>query len=149
MQAAKIHNTSATSFVIRRDSRDSLFAATKGSDNSVSVEMAGLGGDTAFVRYIAESGWYFPLKMGFHRGGPCPGRRDEQVVAGGRCRLTNCSTWAVSTPSGALNMPKSAPGTRVTNDRIGGTHFLQFNQEIRFPLYKKLGLDGDHLFRCR
>ena len=62
VQASKIHNTSATSFVIRRDSRDSLFAATKGSDNSLSVEMAGLGGDTAFVRYIAESGWYFPLK---------------------------------------------------------------------------------------
>ncbi len=61
-QAAKIHNTSATSFVLRRDSRDSTFAPTHGSDNSISTEIAGLGGDTAFVRYIAESGWYFPLK---------------------------------------------------------------------------------------
>ena len=46
VEASKLHNTSATSFTLRRDSRDSLFAPTKGSDNSLGVEMAGVRGFT-------------------------------------------------------------------------------------------------------
>ena len=57
----QIHRTSMTSLSIRRDSRDAIFTPTKGSDNSISLEMAGLGGDAAFNRFVADSGWYFPL----------------------------------------------------------------------------------------
>jgi outer membrane protein insertion porin family len=144
-QAATIHNTSATSFVIRRDSRDSLFAATKGSDNSLSVEMAGLGGDSAFVRYIAESGWYFPLKW------------DLVGVLHGRAGGMNKLPWGqmpayelfylggIDTIRG-FKYAELSPRDPVTNDRIGGTHFLQFNTELRFPIYKKLGLGGTIFF---
>jgi len=145
VQASKIHNTSATSFVIRRDSRDSLFAPTHGSDNSISVEMAGLGGDTAFVRYIAESGWYIPLKWG------CVG------VLHGRAGGMNKLSWGampayelfylggIDTIRG-FKYAEISPRDPVTGDRIGGPRFLQFNTEIRFPLYKKLGILGTVFF---
>ena len=141
VQAAKIHNTSATSFVIRRDSRDSTFAPTHGSDNSVSVEMAGLGGDTAFVRYIAETGWYIPIKW------DCVGVLHAR--AGGMNKLSWGQMPAyelyylggIDTIRG-FKYAEISPRDPRTNDRIGGPRFLQLNQEIRFPLYKKLGLTG-------
>lgn len=140
-QAATIHNTSATSFVVRRDSRDSLFAPTHGSDNSVSTEIAGLGGDTAFVRYIAESGWYFPLKW------------DMVGVLHGRAGGMNKLHWGqmpayelyylggIDTIRG-FKYAEISPRDPATNERIGGPRFLQLNTELRFPLYKKLGLSG-------
>ncbi len=145
VQASQIHNTSATSFVIRRDSRDSLFAATKGSDNSVSVEMAGLGGDTAFVRYIAESGWYFPLKWDIVWV--------EHARAGGMNKLHWGQMPAyelfylggIDTIRG-FKYAEISPRDPLTNDRIGGPRFLQLNNEIRFPLYRKLGLTGTVFF---
>ncbi|MGO8763367.1 MAG: outer membrane protein assembly factor BamA [Desulfobaccales bacterium] len=145
VQASQIHNTSATSFVIRRDSRDSLFAATKGSDNSVSVEMAGLGGDTAFVRYIAESGWYFPLKWDIVWV--------EHARAGGMNKLHWGQMPAyelfylggIDTIRG-FKYAEISPRDPLTNDRIGGPRFLQLNNEIRFPLYRKLGLTGTLFF---
>jgi len=145
VQASQIHNTSATSFVIRRDSRDSLFAATKGSDNSLSFELAGLGGDTAFVRYIAETGWYFPLKWNL------------VVVTHARAGGMNKLSWGampayelfylggIDTIRG-FKYAEISPRDPNTGDRIGGNRFLQFNQELRFPLYKKLGLTGTIFF---
>jgi outer membrane protein insertion porin family len=140
-QAAKIHNTSATSFVIRRDSRDSTFAPTHGSDNSVSVEMAGVGGDTAFVRYIAETGWYIPIKW------------NVVGVLHARAGGMNKLSWGqmpayelyylggIDTIRG-FKYAEISPRDPRTNDRVGGPRFLQLNQELRFPLLKKLGLGG-------
>ena len=39
-----------------------------------------------------------------------------------------------------------SPRDPTTNERIGGDKFIQLNQEIRFPLYKKLGLMGTVFF---
>lgn len=146
VQAAKLHNTSATGFTFRRDSRDSLFSPTKGSDNSVGVEMAGIGGDVAFMRYIAESGWYIPIKWGMvgvlhARGGfmqNLPGLGQlpvyEKFYLGG-----------IDTIRG-FRYADISPRDPVTNERIGGDKFIQLNQEIRFPLYKKLGIMGTVFF---
>ncbi len=144
-QAAKIHNTSATSFVFRRDSRDSTFAPTRGSDNSLSMELAGLGGDAAFVRYIAETGWYFPLKWS------CVGLLHAR--AGGMNKLSWGQMPAyelfylggIDTIRG-FKYAEISPRDPVTNERIGGPRFLQFNSELRFPLLKKLGLTGTIFF---
>jgi len=145
LQASEIHNTSATSFVIRRDSRDSLFSATKGSDNSLSFELAGLGGDTAFVRYIAESGWYIPLKWSM------------VAVSHARAGGMNKLSWGampvyelfylggIDTIRG-FKYAEISPRDPNTGDRIGGPRFLQLNQELRFPLYKKMGLTGTIFF---
>ena len=145
VQASQIHNTSATSFVIRRDSRDSLFAATKGSDNSLSVEMAGLGGDTAFVRYIAESGWYFPFKWNIVGVSHARAGGMNKLSWGAMPAYELFYLGGIDTIRG-FKYAEISPRDPATNDRIGGPRFLQLNQEIRFPLYKKLGLTGTVFF---
>ncbi len=53
--------TSRTIFTLRRDSRDNIFNATRGSRNIISLEFAGkfLGGDIHYQKFITESAWYF------------------------------------------------------------------------------------------
>jgi outer membrane protein insertion porin family len=50
---------------LKYDSRNRAFLATRGALNSISAEFAGLGGDIGFTKYIAETGWYFPLVWDF------------------------------------------------------------------------------------
>ena len=144
-EAALIHNTSAVSTSLRRDSRDAVFNPTMGSDNSFNVEMAGLGGDTAFMRYIAESGWYWPLfwktvgvihgRIGFMQKlpwGALPAY--EKFYLGGIDSIRGFKYADIS------------PRDPVTNERIGGDKFVQLNVEYRFPLLKKLGVMGTVFF---
>jgi len=145
VEASKIHNTSAASMSIRRDSRDSLFAPTKGSDHSVSIEMAGLGGDTAYLRYIAETGWYFPLawttvgvihaRVGYM----------QQLSWGAMPAYEKFYLGGIETLRG-FKYAEVSPRDPVTHERIGGDKFTQLNVEYRFPLYKKLGLLGTVFF---
>jgi len=139
-QAAKIHSTSATSLTLRRDSRDSLFSPTKGSDNSVSTEFAGIGGAVAFMRYVAESGWYFPLKWG------------SVGLLHARAGYMNNLPWGdlpvyekfylggIDTIRGFKYADISPRDS--THERIGGDKFIQLNSEYRFPLITKLGVMG-------
>ena len=144
-EAANIHNTSAISTSIRRDSRDSTFNPSSGSDNSFNIELAGLGGDTAFLRYIAESGWYYPLfwktvgvihgRMGYLQRlpwGALPAY--EKFYLGGIDSIRGFKYADIS------------PRDPVTNERIGGDKFVQLNLEYRFPLIKKLGVTGTVFF---
>jgi outer membrane protein insertion porin family len=145
VEASEIHNTSAVSMTLRRDSRDSLFTPTKGSDNSVAIELAGLGGDTAFLRYIAESGWYFPFRW------------NTVGVIHGRIGYMQKQPWG-ALPAyekfylGGIDSIRGfkyadiSPRDPATNERIGGEKFVQLNIEYRFPLYKKLGLMGTIFF---
>ncbi len=144
-EAARIHNTSATSLSLRRDSRDSLFMATKGSDNSISVEMAGLGGDTAYMRYVAESGWYFPLRWG--TVGVLHGRVGlmQRLPFGQLPAYEKFYLGGIDTIRG-FKYADISPRDPKTGDRIGGDKFIQLNTEYRFPLYKKLGLQGTLFF---
>ncbi len=55
--------TSALTWNIARDSRDYYLDPKRGSKNSAQIEYAGgpFGGDTRFVKGVADSAWYFPL----------------------------------------------------------------------------------------
>jgi len=146
-EAAKIHNTSAISFSIRRDSRDAIFMPTKGSDNSMAIELAGLGGDAAFLRYILETGWYFSLWKGLigvvHARvgyltklpwGELPAY--EKFYLGGIDSIRGFEFADIS------------PRDPRTRERIGGTSFSQLNLEVRFPMpfLKKFGFMGTIFF---
>ncbi|MBM4287619.1 MAG: outer membrane protein assembly factor BamA [Deltaproteobacteria bacterium] len=141
LDAAKIKNTSATSLSIRRDSRDAIFIPTQGSDNSVSAELAGLGGDAAFTRFVADSGWYYPLFW------------NTVGVIHGRIGYVFRNSWGalpvyekfylggIDTIRG-YKYAEISPRDPVTGERIGGDKFQFVNVEWRFPLYKKAGLMG-------
>jgi outer membrane protein insertion porin family len=53
--------TSAVSGSLTRDSRDLVAAPTKGGQTNLSVEFAGLGGDSKFVKTLAFSTHYQPI----------------------------------------------------------------------------------------
>lgn len=141
VDSAKIKNTSATSLTIRRDSRDAIFNPTKGSDNSLSVELAGLGGDAAFTRLVLDSGWFFPLFW------------DTVGVLHGRIGYMNRNSWGalpayerfylggIDTIRG-YKYAEISPRDPATGERIGGDKFQFFNVEWRYPIYKKAGLMG-------
>ncbi|MFP3867418.1 MAG: outer membrane protein assembly factor BamA [Desulfobacteraceae bacterium] len=140
-EAATIHSTSAMSMTFRRDSRDAQFTPTKGSDNSISIELAGLGGEVAYTRYVAESGWYFPLFWG--TVGVLHGRVGylQRLPWGDLPSYEKFYLGGIDTLRG-FEYAEVSPRDPITNERIGGEKFVQFNTEYRFPLYKKLGLIG-------
>jgi outer membrane protein insertion porin family len=145
VEAANIHNTSAISTSLRRDSRDSTFNPTQGSDNSVNLELAGLGGDTAYMRYILESGWYFPLF--WKTVGVLHGRIGylQRLPWGALPAYEKFYLGGIDSIRG-FKYADISPRDPVTNERIGGDKFVQLNIEYRFPLIKKLGVTGTVFF---
>ena len=136
------HTKSSVTFALERDTRDHPFLATQGSDNSISIEYAGkaLGGDSDFVKYIVNSGWYIPLvwkTVGFiHvKGGYISGSRDdvplyERFYLGGINSVRGFEYGDVG------------PQDPETGDDIGGNKFGQVNLEFLFPLLEKMGVRG-------
>ena len=57
----KDDSSSFTTYLIR-DSRDNIFDASRGSRNSISLQVSGgiLGGDTDFVKTFTSNSWFFP-----------------------------------------------------------------------------------------
>jgi outer membrane protein insertion porin family len=140
--------TSSMTLSIERDSRDTLFTTTRGSDNLVSFEYAGgiMGGNLNFNRYEAKSAWYFPTPLntvlvtqgkwgylesrggGFLPGGSLP--VFEKYLIGGLGTVRGYPYYSIS------------PLDPVTGDKIGGEKMLVLNVEVRFPLFKEQGITG-------
>ncbi|MFH1076990.1 MAG: outer membrane protein assembly factor BamA [Pseudomonadota bacterium] len=128
---------------VGRDSRDKVFNPTEGSDNSISVEWAGgpFGGDTAFAKYIADTGWYYPLfwgtvaalhgELGFvtkNSGGKLPVY--ERFMLGGMNSVRG------------FDYRDIGPKDPDTYDPTGGNKMIQFNAEYLVPIIKDAGLMG-------
>lgn len=133
---------SSVSSAIARDTRNRPFNATAGNYEKLSLEYAGnvMGGDIAFIKYVAEGGIYFPLfwntvgffhaKGGFvedNPGGVLP--IYERFYLGGINSLRGF-TWEDLSP-----LDKNGA-------RIGGNKFVQFNLEYHVPIIKNSGLVG-------
>lgn len=125
---------------LKYDSRNKRFIPTKGAFNSVTVEFAGLGGDIGYTKYIAETGWYFPLVWDFvgvahAKAGYITDIKKkklpdyEKFYMGGIGSLRGFERDDLA--------PKDAEGASV-----GGDGFVQFNFELVFPLLKKVGIHG-------
>jgi len=53
--------TSLVSLGLVRDSRDSVLAPTRGGQSSITLDLAGLGGDSRFVKTIASTTYFKPI----------------------------------------------------------------------------------------
>ncbi len=149
VEARDIHNTSAMTIGIRRDSRDSLFVPTKGSDQSVSIEWAGLGGDVAYIRYIIDAAYYFPLKWG--TVGVLHGKVGyiQGLDYGKQPAYELFYLGGIDSIRG-FKYAEITPRDPLTLDRIGGNRFFQINTEYRFPMpyLNKYGMLGLVFFDC-
>jgi len=56
--------TSLVSVGVTRDSRDNVVAPTRGGQSSIGVDVAGLGGDSRFVKSIAYTTYFWPIWLG-------------------------------------------------------------------------------------
>jgi len=122
------------------DSRDRVFNATSGSEHSLGVEYAGLGGNIGYTKVMAETGWYFPLfwdVVNFIHG-----RAGYLAESSGKL-LPDYATFYL----GGMNSVRGFDWREIhaTDDQgkeIGGNKFVQFNFELQIPLFKKQGLIG-------
>ncbi len=137
------HITSLIGLTLSRDSRDKRFLTHTGSLNYISLEYAGgpLGGTNYFTRLVANSAWYIPIsestvgvvrgRMGYltqNAGGRLP--LYEKFYLGG---IDSMRAWA---------WRELAPRDPATGDRIGGEYMALLNLEYRFPLIRKVGVQG-------
>jgi outer membrane protein insertion porin family len=125
---------------LKYDSRNKRFLATEGALNSFSFEFAGLGGDIGFTKYIAETGWYYPLVweivgVAHAKAGYVAQTKNyklpdyEKFYMGGIGSLRGFEREDLA--------PKDDDGNSV-----GGAAFVQFNFELVFPILKDMGVHG-------
>jgi outer membrane protein insertion porin family len=140
------NTTSKAAAAVVYDSRNRAFNPSSGSMHSVNFENAGnpFGGDIAFSKVTAESGWYFPLFRGtvFHARGEGGWVREnsggvlpiyERFYLGGIGSLRGFDWHDLS--------PVDKNGAE-----IGGNKYLLANFEFIFPLIKQAGLMGVGFF---
>lgn len=142
-QSADINITSAIKFSLVRDTRNSLYGASRGSRNVASIKYAGgpLSGDAEFTKVEGSTSWYFPIVFStvFHIKGAAgqvfenePGKLPvyERFYLGGLNSVRG------------FEYGKISPIDPLTLDRIGGDKMWYTNVEIIFPLLKTQGVHG-------
>lgn len=155
--------TSSIYASLTQNTTDYRIDPSKGMVNSVSVEFAGLGGTTRFLRYQGESTLFVPLGLGFV--GSLHGAlgyiqevgklvaRGERYFLGGINSVRGYSSRTVSPISyiDASTTTASTTATYITDssngksyilDYVGGHREQIFNAEVQFPLLKEANLKG-------
>jgi len=136
--------TSSISPSAWKDTRDNYLDPTSGSRYALYTTFAGLGGDNYFVKGLADSIWYYPLRwsttfslrgrLGYATG--FAGKElplYERFYAGG-----------INTVRG-LGFGEAGP-TNAEGEKIGGNLEMILNVEYIFPLVEDIKLKGVTFF---
>lgn len=136
---------SSITSTITRDSRDDHWSPRMGSNCSLSLELAGFGGDAKYIGLIASAAKYFPLPLStafmvrgvigqlFEAGEEIP--ISEKFFLGGMDSLRGFDTRSV----GPKQERKGRPGKE---DVVGGEKELIMNFEFLFPIMPGSGVRG-------
>ncbi|MBU1161126.1 MAG: outer membrane protein assembly factor BamA [Proteobacteria bacterium] len=132
--------TSSITTSIIYDSRNQRFNPSEGSKHSATLKYAGLGGNVAFTKLEAETGWYMPLVMdtvGFLHG------EAGYVTENSGGILPDYERFYL----GGINSVRGFKWREIhvldeDGNEIGGNKFVQFNAECIIPLLKKQGFVG-------
>ena len=147
--------TSSITPRIFRDTRNHPFDPTDGSMQDVSLEIAGLGGESKYLKGDIRSRMYYPfwknptlgtfvLALGqtFGYGWGYGQYRDlplfQRYFPGGIYSVRGFDFLSL----GPTNEVVNALGQGVDRDRVGGSEELIFNNEVIFPIVEALGLKG-------
>jgi outer membrane protein insertion porin family len=147
--------TSAISASLTRDTVDFRRDPSKGMINSISLEYAGLGGTSRYVRYIGNTSVFFPAiwgtvialrgELGHIQGMGKEVPIDEKFYLGGINTIRGYDGRTVS-PYRTFDLPLTdINGTATRSDTkvyIGGDTEALFNAEYQFPILKDAGLKG-------
>lgn len=131
--------TSTLGTALRYDSRDRMFNPTEGSNHSITLRYAGLGGDVGFGKVTLESGWYFPIYkrlVGFLHG---EGAYIREVAAKEMPDYERFYLGGMNSVRGfdfrGISPEKLNSFGLVT--QIGGDKLVQFNAELLVTLMEK------------
>jgi outer membrane protein insertion porin family len=158
--------TSAVTPGFTYDSRDHFFNPTEGTKSAFAVKLAGLGGDSRFIKSDLSGRWHYPLLKDPNWGG-------SYVLALGGSVGYGLG-WAGGTNSkydlplferyfiGGINSvrgfadrslgPRAPSGCDIngqnctSTDVVGGDKALVLNAEILFPIFEQYGLRGVAFF---
>ena len=152
--------TSVTSSIrplISRNTLNSLFDPTRGSAQEFSVEYAGLGGESEFVKVDAKTRHYWPVykspalgtfvysiagQLGYGRGFAGVIGHElplfERYFPGGINSVRGFKTRTLG-PREPVFDPQ---GKEINTDPVGGSRQLIVNNEFIFPIVEPLGLKG-------
>jgi outer membrane protein insertion porin family len=147
--------TSSLTPRLLRDTRNHPFDPTSGSLQDLSIEVAGLGGESRFLKAETRLRWYIPFWESeswgtftfasgttFGWGLGFDDRRElplfERYFPGGINSIRGFEILSL----GPQNIVTDAFGRVRTRDSIGGSRQLIFNHEIIFPIVQSLGLKG-------
>ncbi len=142
---------------ILRNTLNHAFDPTSGSFQDLSVEVAGLGGDTRFVLAELRGRWYWPFYniptlgpiVGSVGGGVAWGRGENGISGKEIPLIDRFFPGGISGPRG-YEVRTLGPREKVFDPRgllirdepIGGTNQLVMQNEIIFPLVPQVGLRG-------
>ncbi len=149
--------TSSIRPIISRNTLNSLFDPTRGSFQEISLEYAGLGGESEFVKADARMRFFWPIyrsaalgtfvysiggTIGFGRGDRGNSGDElplfERYFPGGINSVRGFASRTLG-PREAIRDPQ---GREIDTDPIGGSQQLVVNNEIIFPIVEPLGLKG-------
>ncbi|NNG00655.1 MAG: outer membrane protein assembly factor BamA [Desulfobacteraceae bacterium] len=132
--------SSGVTGALRYDSRDRLFNPTEGANHRISAEYTGLGGDIAFTKYLAETGWYVPIYkglVGFVHG------EGGYVYKNPTGKLPDYEKFYLGGPNSLRGFGyKDIHVEDSDGDKIGGNTYVQGNLELIFPIFEKAGVMG-------
>jgi len=161
--------TSLTSSVtpnLSYDSRDHFFAPTEGTKSAFAIKMAGLGGDSRFIKSDLSARWHYPLLKDPKWGGNWvlalggqlgygvgladrnSGQKDlplfERYFLGGINSIRGFAERSIGprAPSNCDENGVNCKGTEV----VGGEKAMVLNTELLFPIMESYGLRGVAFF---
>ena len=158
--------TSAVTPGITYDSRDHFFAPTEGTKSAFAVKMAGLGGDSRFIKSDVSGRWHYPLLKdpnwggsyvlalggslgyGIGYGQDSNGKHDlplfERYFLGGINSVRGFQERSIAprAPSGCDGNGQNCTSTEV----IGGDKAVVVNTELLFPIMESYGVRGVAFF---
>ena len=150
--------TSAVTPRLSYDTRNHFFAPTEGTRSSLSVKLAGLGGDNRFIRSDLSMAWYYPVLANFDWG------ESFALMLGGR--IGYADSWTErELPlferyfAGGINSvrgyeyrtlgPRECPRDQPDCDDpevVGGSKQLILKTELHFPIANQWGFRGSLFF---
>ncbi|MFH1019970.1 MAG: outer membrane protein assembly factor BamA [Pseudomonadota bacterium] len=147
LDSMEIETTSFVRVGLSKDTRNKLTDASKGWLTTYSIKQAGgpLGGDSAFTKYEATSGWYYPMwwETTFHVKGSIgyvAENEDKKLPVYEKFYLGGLNTIRGFDSSKVSPLELNPDG--VTYSRVGGEKMWYGNVEWIFPIVKDIGLKG-------
>jgi outer membrane protein insertion porin family len=158
--------TSSVTPGLSYDSRDHFFAPTEGTKSAFSVKMAGLGGDTRFIKSDVSGRWHYPLLKDPKWGGNWVLALGGQLGYGvglaerdnGTKDLPLFERYFLGGINSVRGFAERSLGTRApskcdidglnckSTEVIGGEKALVLNSEILFPIMEQYGIRGVAFF---